>query len=130
MRREGSAKLFGVSKSAKRRDAESEPETYEALVVTDRPGGARFSLHAKPRSSRSAVLGVREGALDVAIAAPPVDGAANDEIRALLARALAVPKRDVEIISGASGRSKLVEVSLSAEETRARLRASRGRSAS
>ena len=119
-----------MSKSAKRRDAETEPETFETLRVTERVGGARFSLHAKPRSSRSSVLGVREGALDVAITAPPVEGAANDEIRTLLARALALPRRDVEIVAGTAGRSKVVEVPLTADETRTRFRASRDRSVS
>lgn len=101
--------------------APSEADPVDGLTISDRPGGARFSIHAKPRASKSKVLGVRDGSLDVAIAAPPVDGEANEEIRKLLARALDLARRDVEIVAGATGKSKIVEVGLSALDTRARL---------
>jgi uncharacterized protein (TIGR00251 family) len=54
------------------------------------------------------VLGFREGTLEVAVAAPPVDGAANAELVRVLARHLGLPRSAVCIVSGASGRSKLV----------------------
>lgn len=72
---------------------------------------ARLEVRAKPGSSRSAVLGVREGVVDVALAAPPVDGAANDELVRLFARVLDVARRDVTIVRGQSSRTKLVAVS-------------------
>ena len=49
-------------------------------------------------------------ALKVRLAAPPVDGAANDALVALLADELAVARRAVRIVAGASSRSKTVEV--------------------
>lgn len=49
-------------------------------------------------------------ALKVRLAAPPVDGAANDALMLLLARELDVPRRAITIVSGASSRSKLVQV--------------------
>lgn len=49
-------------------------------------------------------------ALKVRLAAPPVDGAANDALMVLLARELDVPQRAITIVSGASSRSKLVHV--------------------
>ncbi len=91
------------------------------LALTERPEGVRFSLHAKPRASRTKVVGVREGALDLAVAAPPVDGAANEEICSFLAGSLGVAKRDVQIVSGAAGRQKIVEVARTGEDVRARL---------
>lgn len=94
---------------------------WEALDVTDRGGAVRFSVHVRPRSSRSAILGVRERALDVALTAPPADGAANAELVRLLARALEVRRGDVAIVAGASSRSKLIEVNgTSAGEARTR----------
>ena len=70
------------------------------------------SLHIRvrvtPRASRSRVLGVREGALAVAVAAPPVDGAANTELTRTLARHFEIPQNRVSIVAGGSGRSKLV----------------------
>lgn len=49
-------------------------------------------------------------ALKGRIAAPPVDGAANDSLIALLAKALGVSRRAVRIVSGESSRSKLIQV--------------------
>ncbi|WP_437674927.1 DUF167 domain-containing protein [Sorangium sp. So ce131] len=95
---------------------------WSRLAITERAEGVRISVQVRPRSSRSAILGVREGALDVALTSPPVDGAANAELVQLLARALDVRRSDVEIALGASGRSKVVAVrGLKETETRRRL---------
>jgi uncharacterized protein (TIGR00251 family) len=80
------------------------------LAITDRVGGVRFGVHVRPRSSRTAVGGVREGALEVSLSAPPVDGEANAELVKLLARVLDVRKADIAIVTGQTGRSKVVEV--------------------
>jgi uncharacterized protein len=98
------------------------PGQWTALVLDERAGGVRFSVHVRPRSSRSAILGVREGALDVALTSPPVDGAANSELVALLARALEVRKGSVNIVVGASSRGKVIEVNgILPDDARARL---------
>jgi uncharacterized protein (TIGR00251 family) len=81
-----------------------------ALTVKEHPGGVAFSVWVKPRSSRSVVLGVRGDALEVAVTAPPVEGAANEEVIAVLARFLGVSKRAVTIMSGQTGRTKRVAV--------------------
>ncbi len=75
-----------------------------------RPDAATVAVHAKPRAKKSRVIGYKEGALEVALAAPPVDGAANEELVRVLAAALGVPARDVHVERGASGRRKLVRV--------------------
>ncbi len=69
-----------------------------------------MSIHVRPRSSRTAIVGVREGALDVALTAPPVDGQANAMLSALLAEALGVRKSDVLVVQGGHGRNKVVEI--------------------
>jgi uncharacterized protein (TIGR00251 family) len=95
---------------------------WARLEITERGGAVRFSVHVRPRSSRCVVLGVREGALDVALTAPPAEGAANEELRKLLARALDVRRADVNIIVGPSSRSKLLEVNgISPDTTRDKL---------
>jgi uncharacterized protein len=59
-------------------------------------------------------------ALKVRLHAPPVDGAANDALIALLAERLGVPRRDVRIVQGATSRSKVVEIAgTTAEAVRA-----------
>jgi uncharacterized protein len=64
-----------------------------------------------PRAAKSGVAGMRGDAWLVRLHAPPVDGAANDELIAILARALGVPERAVSIASGARSRQKSVRVS-------------------
>lgn len=86
------------------------PPSLLTIVATD--GELRFAVHAKPRAKRTSILGARahDGALEVALAAPPVDGAANAELVKALAEALGVPKGCVRIVRGEGARAKLVAV--------------------
>ena len=54
-------------------------------------------MRVVPRAGRSGFAGLRDGAILVRLTAAPVDGAANEELIALIARTLRVPKRDVII---------------------------------
>jgi len=85
------------------------------VKVTAKGDGVEILVHAKPRASKSAVRGAIEGALEVAVAAPPVDGEANEELVRFLARALGVGKRDVTIVRGESGRHKRVHIARMSE---------------
>ena len=69
-----------------------------------------FAVRVSPRASRDAVGGVHDGALKVKLTAPPVEGAANTALIALFAKKLGVAKGAIEIVSGASSRSKRVRV--------------------
>jgi uncharacterized protein len=80
-------------------------------MISELPNGIIINVRVIPRSGRSGIAGVREGALLVRLNAPPVDGAANAELIQVLADALAVPKRDVTIESGTTSRQKRVKVS-------------------
>lgn len=75
-----------------------------------RPGGVRFPVRVQPRASRTEVAGTQQGALKVRLQAPPVDGAANEALVDFLAESLGVPRRQVRIVSGATARTKVVEV--------------------
>lgn len=68
----------------------------------------RVRVRVKPRASKSRVLGWKGDELEVAVAAPPVDGEANLELVRTLAAHFCLAKSDLEIVSGKSGRSKLV----------------------
>jgi len=81
-----------------------------ALAITDRGGAVRFDVRARPRAPRTKILSVKEGALEVAVAAPPVDGEANVELTRVLASCFGVRMRDVVVVAGQSGRRKIVEV--------------------
>ena len=80
------------------------------LKIGCKDGELLLSVHARPKSKRSEVRGLHGDALDVAVAAPPVDGAANDEIVRTLAKALHVPKKNVRIARGETGREKVIGV--------------------
>ena len=73
--------------------------------------GVRLEVEVKVRASRTAVLGIKANRLSVALAAPPVDGAANEALRRLLADHFDLPRQDVEIVGGEKSRRKLVELS-------------------
>lgn len=80
------------------------------MPVSETPAGAVIDLRVVPRAGRTALAGLRDGALLVRLAAPPVDGAANDALLAFLASLLDRPKRDIVIVSGEHSRSKRVQV--------------------
>jgi uncharacterized protein (TIGR00251 family) len=80
------------------------------LSFTERDGSLIFTVRVVPRASKSAVVGEHDGALRVRVAAPPVEGAANEELVRTLARSLGVPVRFVEITSGHTAKLKQVRV--------------------
>lgn len=89
------------------------------LRIREQDGAITFEVRVAPRASRNRVIGVHEGALKVALTAPPVDGAANAALRTLLAKALGVAKSEVEILRGDRARIKLLRVhGISASEVR------------
>jgi uncharacterized protein (TIGR00251 family) len=92
------------------------------MKLVETGGGVRFEVWAKPRAKRSRIVGARGDAVEVTLAAPPVDGAANEELVRLLADVFGVPKRSVVIVRGDTAQRKVVEVSgIGAEEARTRL---------
>ncbi len=93
-----------------------------ASAIEDRAGSCRILLHVVPRASRTQVVGLHDGRLKLQVAAPPVDGEANEAIVRWLARSLGVARDAVTLVSGASGKKKVVEVSgVSADGARALL---------
>ena len=73
-------------------------------------GGVEIEIRVIPRAARSAIAGERVGRLLMRVAAPPVEGAANDAVIDLLAKLLDCPRRAVRIVSGEKSRSKRVAV--------------------
>ncbi|OIQ92567.1 hypothetical protein GALL_254760 [mine drainage metagenome] len=83
-----------------------------------------LSLHIQPGAKKTELAGMHGGALKIRLAAPPVDGRANDCLIAYLADRLAVAKRRVELVSGAGSREKRVRVAgIDADTARTRLAA-------
>ena len=67
-----------------------------------------FIVRVQPRASQSAIAGEIDGALKVRLAAPPVEGAANEELIRFLAKLFNVPRRNIVIISGATAKNKIM----------------------
>jgi uncharacterized protein (TIGR00251 family) len=79
--------------------------------IIEEGDGVRINLRVSPGAKRTEVKGLYGGdALKLSVAAPPVGGRANDEIRRFLARSAGVPVSRVEIVRGGSGRSKQVAI--------------------
>ena len=82
----------------------------ETQIVRAMPGGVTISVHVQPRASRTESAGIHGDALKIRVAAPPADGAANDELCRFIARHCDVALSAVEILSGAGARQKRVLV--------------------
>ncbi len=81
------------------------------MIDFSEPGGALIlTVRVVPRASKSEIMGEHDGALKIRIAAPPVDGAANQELIKVLARFFEVAKSAIEIISGETSTTKRVRI--------------------
>ena len=81
------------------------------IALTERAGGATFKVRVQPGAIRTRVVGEYDGGLKVSVVAPPERGKANRAVCDLLARALGVTRRQVEIVAGETQPDKVVCVS-------------------
>ena len=72
--------------------------------------GNLVEIYVQPRASKTEIVGFHGNALKIRLAAPPVDGAANQALIEFIAARLKVPKSTVRVVVGASSRRKLIEV--------------------
>ena len=99
-----------------------------ASGVSKHARGSMLSVIVVPRAARSSIERLADGAIQVRVTAPPVDGAANAALLRLLAGVLDVPRSRLEIIGGASSRRKRITVSgLRPDELETRLQAALGK---
>lgn len=73
-------------------------------------GGATLSLHVQPGAKKSECAGLHGEALKIRLAAPPVDGKANEALLRFLAQRLAIPRQQISLKSGQTSRQKVVEI--------------------
>ena len=81
-------------------------------------GGVSTTLSVRviPRSSKDEVAGFSDGTVRIRLTAPPVENRANEALVRFLSRALDVPRGQVEIVAGGTGRRKIVRVGGAARE--------------
>jgi uncharacterized protein YggU (UPF0235/DUF167 family) len=81
----------------------------------------RFSIRVRPGSSRTGVGGTHDDALVVRVTARAVDGAATQAALDAVAEALGVRRRQIALVSGATSRTKVVEVDAEDDQVAAAL---------
>ena len=95
---------------------------FSLMDIRQSGTAVRFSVLVQPRASRTEIVGEHGDALKLRVAAPPVEGAANEVLLRFLAKQLGVPASAVRVAGGASGRRKLIEIEgVSVEVVRAAL---------
>ena len=92
------------------------------INYSEKDGMLIFKVRVVPRASRSEIVGEHDGALRVRIAAPPVDGAANEELVRLLARKLGVSRSAIRITGGHTSKLKQLRVTGASPDALAGLR--------
>ncbi|HMD35212.1 MAG TPA: DUF167 domain-containing protein [Vicinamibacterales bacterium] len=79
-------------------------------MITATRTGCEIDVRIVPRAKKTAIDGVRDGAVLIRVAAPPVDNAANDALIEFLSDTLRVPRRSIRIVSGERSRVKRVAI--------------------
>ena len=74
-------------------------------------GPVTLSIRIQPRASKNEIVMMDSGGLKIRLTAPPVDGAANEALVKFLAQILSIPKSNIEIVFGHTGREKVVRIS-------------------
>jgi uncharacterized protein (TIGR00251 family) len=101
-------------------------EVVEASFLSwPQAGGVLVDVAVVPNAKRTEAVGLHDGALRVRLAAPPVDGAANEAMVQWLARSLGLPQRAVELVQGQTSRRKRLHAQADAVSVRRWLSAMR-----
>jgi uncharacterized protein (TIGR00251 family) len=72
--------------------------------------GITLKVKVEPRSSRKGISGLLGDSLKVKVHAPPVGGAANEELIEILSKEFGIKKSDIQIVRGNSSKDKIVEI--------------------
>ena len=83
--------------------------------VTASGAGCVLIVAVVPNAKRSEVIGLHDGALRVRLAAPAIEGRANDELVAWLSRELRLPRRGIALLQGQTSRRKRLALDIDAQ---------------
>jgi len=91
-------------------------------AIESKVDGVHVHVRVQPRSSRNAITATPDGRIQIALTAPPAEGAANKALCELVAKHLGSPKRNVSLIRGKKSREKTLRVTgLTSQEVTAKL---------
>ncbi|MDX9713809.1 MAG: DUF167 domain-containing protein [Dissulfurispiraceae bacterium] len=68
------------------------------------------SVKVVPRSSKKGIAAIEGDVVKIKVTAPPVDGAANEQVIEIIAEVMNAKKSDVDIIRGSASRMKTVRI--------------------
>ena len=85
-------------------------QSRKASPRAEPAASVRLSIRVQPRASKNGITLQSDGSCKVRLTAPPVDGAANEALIRFLAETFAVGRSQVEIITGQTGRNKVVRI--------------------
>ncbi|MBN1945617.1 MAG: YggU family protein [Bradymonadales bacterium] len=106
----GGGGLNGDGKAHRQRVAAAKSVGMTKPWLRESGDGVEIQVLVVPRASISELAGLIQGRLKVRLAAPPVEGKANQELIRFLARTLGFPKGDLELAGGATSRRKTVRI--------------------
>lgn len=78
----------------------------------------KIAIYATPGAKTTQVAGLHDQALRLRLAAPPVDGKANNALLAWAAQTFGVGKKQVELLHGAASRQKVIQITFASEAQR------------
>ena len=84
----------------------------------EKDGCIVLNVRVVPRASKDGIQGILGNALKVRIQAPPIEGKANAHLVKFLSKQWKIPRRDIEILSGETGRNKRLRISNPSPELR------------
>ncbi len=76
----------------------------------------KLSVRVVPQASQNKIVGFRDGVLRVKIAAPPVDGKANEELCRFLGKSFDLPPSAIRILGGQTSKKKTLEIPLTLQQ--------------
>jgi uncharacterized protein (TIGR00251 family) len=79
-------------------------------VLKEQNGHVTFKVRVVPRASKNQIVGVEGDAVKIRLAAPPVEGKANEALVKFLAALLDLPRSSIEIVAGQSSRNKVIRI--------------------
>ncbi|HZQ42188.1 MAG TPA: DUF167 domain-containing protein [Acidobacteriaceae bacterium] len=92
------------------------------MMIRPTPDGCTLSVRVHPGAKRNAITGTHDAALKISLTTPPTDGRANQALIAFLAERLNIPRASIQLISGATSRSKTLHLTgIPAAEAESRL---------
>ena len=84
--------------------------SWARTVVVGKDEGVELFLHCQPGAKKTEVQGIYGDRLKIRLAAPPLEGRANEALITWLSKTLKVPSSKIELLSGDTGRQKRVRI--------------------